>query len=53
MKDKQLAEILNYITALARDGKFFGSVTLRFQGSQGLVYIVTERGQKPEELYGR
>jgi hypothetical protein len=45
-----LDAILTHITALASDRHFFGSITIRFQGPLGAVYIVTERGQRPQEL---
>jgi len=45
-----LASILRHLSSLASDEEFFGSVTLRFQGPQGVVYIITERGQRPQEL---
>jgi hypothetical protein len=45
-----LTSILKHIAALGSDRHFFGSVTVRFQGPLGPVYVTTERGQRPQEL---
>jgi hypothetical protein len=46
----EITPILQHIAQLAADNDFYGSLTLRFQGPQGLIYIITERGQRPGEL---
>jgi hypothetical protein len=49
---RALASILDHITATASDRNFFGSITVKFQGPYRAVYVVTNRGCKPEELKG-
>jgi hypothetical protein len=47
---KSIDVVLRYLSGLATDATFYGSVILKFKGPQGVSYITTERGQSPQEL---
>jgi hypothetical protein len=45
-----LDAVLEYVRKCANNNSFFGKVILHIKGAQGITYVQTERGFKPEQF---